>query len=80
MARAKKQTAADKAAITIETIKTNVREAVQGWKSRPVSRQMWHDAHDELATLYPLNPGEWERLELLLVEQYEQWTAYTAAA
>lgn len=77
MARAKKKTAADIAAITIETIKTNVREAVQGWKSRPVSRQMWHDAHDELAALYLLNPGEWERLELLLVEQYEEYLDYT---
>jgi phage terminase small subunit len=80
MARGKKQTAADKAAITIESIKTNVRDAVQGWKSRPVPRQMWHDAHDELATLYPLNPSEWQRLELLLCEQFEQWIVYTAAA
>jgi len=80
MTRGKKKTAADVAAITIETIKTNVREAVQGWKSRPVSRQVWHDAHDDLAALYPHNPHEWERLELLLVEQYEQWIAGIAAA
>lgn len=80
MAKARKQTAAERAAITIEAIKANVRRMVQGWKSRPVPRQMWHDAHDQLAALYPLNPNEWERLELLLCDQYEQYLSHTAAA
>jgi len=73
MARAKPKTAAERATTTIESIKANVREAVQGWKSRPVPRDVWHQAHDDLATIYPLSPGEWHRLELLFVEQYELW-------
>lgn len=77
MARRPVKTAADKAAIRIKEIQDGVKALITGWKSRMVTRQQWHDAHDMLAELYFLNPAEWHRSEKIICEQYEAWRQYT---
>ena len=80
MARRPIKTAADKGADRIKEIQDSVKALITGWKSRIVTRQQWHDAHDLLAELYPLSPAEWERSEKIICEQYEQWQAWKGAS
>lgn len=79
MARRPVKTAADKGADRIKEIQADVKALITGWKSRIVTRQQWHDAHDILAALYPLSPAQWQDAEIKLCEQYENWKAWKGA-
>lgn len=74
----KKKTAAAEALTRLESTRQTVKGMIGGWLSRPIPQAVWHDAHDLLATIYPIAPAEWERLEIALCEHYERWRAHTA--
>lgn len=80
MAIRKQKTAAEKATQQIDDIKEQAKALITGWKSRNVTRQQWHDAHDILAELYPLSPAQWQDAEIKLCEQYENWKTWKGAS